>query len=308
MEEKIYISGHKNPDTDSIMSAIVAEYLYTQLGKNVEAIMQGEPSAETKFALEKLGLKIPRKTTSLNPGSKVILVDHNYKEESLDNIDELQIIEVIDHHAVKLVVGYPLYYRAEPVGCTCSILYKKFVENNVEIPEKIALAMLTAIISDTLLLKSPTCTNEDIEIVNKLEKIAKVDKNVYGLELLKAGTDLSAYTFDERISLDAKKANLGGSDVIIAQITTADIKEAMEDLDNYKKVINEKIEKDNLDLFMLLITDIINSDSQVIALGNKKEKVASAYNVKLENDTAFLKGIVSRKKQVIPVLTEEFNK
>lgn len=307
MENLVYIVGHKNPDTDATMSAIVLEYLYTKLGKNVKAIVQGNPSAETQFALNYANLQTPEVKTELPNGTHVVLVDHNYHEESLDNINELIIDNVVDHHAVKLTVGYPLYYRAEPVGCTCTILFKMFRENNVEIPKNIALAMLSAIISDSLLFKSPTCTQEDINVAKELEKIAEVDANVYGLELLKAGTDLSKYTIKERINLDAKTADFNGNKATVAQITTADINETLKELEDYKNGINTQIQENNLDLFMLLITDIINSNSQVIALGNKANIVELAYDVKLENDMAFLSGVVSRKKQVIPILTDTFN-
>ena len=145
--DKIYITGHKNPDTDTIMSAIVAEYLYTQLGYNVEAIKQGELNPETKFAIEKTGLRIPNTITKLTENSKIILVDHNNPMESIENISELNITNIIDHHAIKLDLGSPTYVRTEPVGCTATILFKMFRENSIEIPKNIALAMLSAIIS-----------------------------------------------------------------------------------------------------------------------------------------------------------------
>ena len=304
--ETVYITGHKNPDTDSIMSAIVLEDLYTKLGKNVVAIAQGTPSEETQFALDYIGLNAPKVVTTLEDGKHVILVDHNYHEESIGNFENIIIDEVIDHHAVKLVVGYPLYYRAEPLGCTCTILYKMYKENNVEISQKMALAMLSAIISDSLLFKSPTYTKEDEMVVLELEKIAGVNKEEYGLNLLKAGTNLSKYTIAERLNLDAKTADFNGSKVTVAQITTADLEEAFTEFDAYKAGIEKEVSENNLDLFMLLVTDIINSNSKVIAIGKMAHKVEEGYNVKLENDTALLEGVISRKKQVIPVLTEIF--
>ena len=145
-------------------------------------------------------------------------------------------------------------------------------------------------------------------IGEELAKIAGINKEEYGLNLLKAGTDLSDYTVKERLNIDAKTAEFNGFKATVAQITTADINESLKELDMYRDGINAEINENGLDLFMLLVTDIINSDSQVIALGNKQNVVEEAYNVKLENDNAFLKGVVSRKKQVIPVITEVFNK
>lgn len=300
---KIYITGHKNPDTDSIISAIVAEDLFTKLGYNVTAIAQGVPTEETQFVLNAIGKKAPMVHTKLEAGAHVILVDHNNEKETLDNIDELIIDRVIDHHAVKMMVGYPLYYRAEVVGCTNTILFKMYKENNIEISKDIALAMLSAIVSDTLLLKSPTTTAEDIDAVKELAKIAEVDANEYGLKMLKAGTDLSKYTIDEILNLDAKTAKIGNNTVIVAQITTVDIQENMQKKAEFEKRMNEIIKEQNLDLFMFLITDIITTNSQVIALGDKAGIIETGYSVKLENNTALLEGVMSRKKQVIPVIT-----
>ena len=287
--DKIYITGHKNPDTDTIMSAIVAEYLYTHLGYNVEAIKQGELNPETKFAIEKTGLRIPNTITKLSKDSKVILVDHNNPMESLENIKELNIINIIDHHAIKLDLGNPTYIRTEPVGCTATILFKMFRENSIEIPKNIALAMLSAIISDSLLFKSPTCTDEDKKVASELEKIAGINKEEYGMEMLKAGTDLSSYSIEEILNIDRKTAVYGNYKASINQVMTADIEETLKLKEKLEAGMQKMIENENLDLFMLLITDIINSDSTVIALGNKAEAVEKGYNVTLNNNMAVLK-------------------
>ena len=287
--DKIYITGHKNPDTDTIMSALVAEYLYTHLGYNVEAIKQGELNPETKFAIEKTGLRIPNTITKLTKNSKVILVDHNNPMESLENITELNITNIIDHHAIKLDLGIPTYVRIEPVGCTATILFKMFRENSIEIPKNIALAMLSAIISDSLLFKSPTCTDEDKKVASELEKIAGINKEEYGMEMLKAGTDLSSYSIEEILNIDRKTAVYGNYKASINQVMTADVKETLKLKEELEAGMQKIIENENLDLFMLLITDIINSDSTVIALGNKTEAVEKGYNVTLNNNMAVLK-------------------
>ena len=287
--DKIYITGHKNPDTDTIMSALVAEYLYTHLGYNVEAIKQGELNPETKFAIEKTGLRIPNTITKLTKNSKVILVDHNNPMESLENITELNIINIIDHHAIKLDLGSPTYVRTEPVGCTATILFKMFRENSIEIPKNIALAMLSAIISDSLLFKSPTCTDEDKKVASELEKIAGINKEEYGMEMLKAGTDLSSYSIEEILNIDRKTAVYGNYKASINQVMTADVEETLKLKEELESGMKKIIEEENLNLFMLLITDIINSDSTVIALGNKTEAVEKGYNVTLNNNMAVLK-------------------
>ena len=304
--EKTLIFGHKNPDTDSITSSLVMANLETKLGNNVEACALGVPNKETEFVLNYLGIEAPKvlKQEDIPDGSNIILVDHNNPEESISNLDKVNILKVIDHHCIKLNTSYPLYYRAEPVGCTETIMYKLYKENNIEIDKKIATLMLSAIISDTLLFKSPTCTDEDVKIGKELAKIAEIDIEKYGLDMLKAGTDLSSFSIDEILCLDAKQTNIKDVKVVINQVNTASIPEVMELKNDLETGMKKQIESKGLDLFMLLITDIVNSNSQVIALGNKSDLVEKSYGVKLENNTALLKGIVSRKKQVIPVLTE----
>ena len=183
-------------------------------------------------------------------------------------------------------------------------MYKLYKENNVKITKKIATLMLSAIISDTLLLKSPTCTEFDITAAKELEKIAEIDMQEYGLKMLKAGTDLSSFTIEEILNIDAKQTKIKDIPVIINQVNTASIPDVMSMKTDLENGIEKIIEEKNLELFMLLITDIINSNSQVIALGKRADLVEKAYGVKLEDNTALLKGVVSRKKQVIPVLTE----
>ena len=302
--EKILIFGHKNPDTDTITSSLVLADLETKLGKNVEAVAQGKPNKETEYVLNYLGIPTPRIIEDVEDGQEVMLVDHASFEESVPNLANAKILRVVDHHKLGLTTSYPLNYRAEAVGCTETIMYKLYKEYGVDIDKKIATLMLSAIISDTLLLKSPTCTEEDVQAVKELAKIADLDYEKYGLDMLKAGTDLSSFSIEEILSLDAKQTSLKDVKVIINQVNTASIPEVMEMKADLEAGMNKIIEEKGLDLFMLLITDIINSNSQVIALGNAASLVEKSYNVKLVDNTALLEGVVSRKKQVIPVMTE----
>ena len=302
--EKILVFGHKNPDTDSITSSIVMANFEKKLGNDAKACRLGNINKETEYVLNYLGIEVPELIESIPDGSNVILVDHNSQEESINNLDNLNILKVVDHHKVALSTSYPLYYRAEPVGCTETVLYKMYNEYGVKIDKEIASLMLSAIISDTLLLKSPTTTDEDRKAVKELSEISGLNPETYGLDMLKAGTDLSSFSIEEILKLDAKQATLKDTKAIINQVNTASIEEVMKMKKELEAGMEKIIEKENLDLFMLLITDIVNSNSQVIALGKAANLIEKSYNVKLEDNTALLKGIVSRKKQVIPVLTE----
>ena len=304
---KILVFGHKSPDTDSVTSAIVMTNLERKLGnEDVYACVLGKLNKETKYIFDYLNIDEPELLEKIEDGQEVILVDHNEFKQSVDNIENAKILKVVDHHRIcGLNTAEPLYYRAEPVGCTATVLYKMYKEKNVEIDKTIATLMLSAIISDTLLFKSPTCTKEDVEIAEELNKIACLNIEEYGLTMLKAGTDLSDVSAEGLVALDAKEITIAGNiNSVIAQVNTASIPDMLERKEEIENAMKKVIEEKNLDLFFFAITDIINSNSQVIALGKEASLVEKSYNVTLENNTAFLKGVVSRKKQIIPVLTE----
>ena len=302
--EEVLIFGHKSPDTDTICSAIVLENLLKKLGQNVKAVRNGEPNKETKFALNYFNVEAPELINGVEEGQEVILVDHNEFAQSADGIEKAKIKMVVDHHRVYgFETADPLYYRAEAVGCTNTILLKMNKENGVEVDKTTAGLMLSAIISDTLLLKSPTKTAEDEAAVKELAQIAGVDYEAYGLEMLKAGTDLSDYSAEELINLDCKKCELKDKKSRIAQVNTADIPEMMTRKAEIEAAMQKVIDEEGLDLFVFAITDIINSNSQAIVLGNETAIFERAFTT-LEDNTAFLPGVVSRKKQILPVLQE----
>ncbi|KSU89431.1 manganese-dependent inorganic pyrophosphatase [Bacillus sp. VT 712] len=306
--EKVFIFGHKNPDTDTICSAIAYADLKTKLGVNAEPVRLGDINGETQFALEKFNAEVPRFVAEVSKEvNEVILVDHNERQQSAIDIDQVRVLEVIDHHRIaNFETADPLYYRAEPVGCTATILNKMYKENGVEIEPNIAGLMLSAIISDSLLFKSPTCTDQDVAAAKELAAIAGVDAAEYGLAMLKAGADLGDKTAAELISLDAKEFTMGASKVEIAQVNAVDVNDVIERKTEIEEVIAATIQAKELDLFLLVVTDILNSDSTAIALGAEVSKVEQAYGVPLVNNMALLKGVVSRKKQVVPVLTSVF--
>ncbi|KRM44775.1 manganese-dependent inorganic pyrophosphatase [Lentilactobacillus parafarraginis] len=303
---KELVFGHQNPDTDAIVAAKAFSYLQNKLGYDTEAVALGNPNPETNFVLNYFDEPTPRviKTAS-NEVDSVMLVDHNEFQQSVSDIKDVTITHVVDHHRISnFQTEQPLFYRAEPLGCCSTVIVKMFDENKIEIPAQLAGLMLSAIISDTLLLKSPTTTDQDKIAVKTLAEIADIDYEKYGIEMLKAGTNVAAKSDQELIDSDAKSFTMGGKSVRIDQINVVDF----EDIDNRKDDIKNAMTKEaadkNYDLFLVLVTNVLNSDSKLLAVGEPLDAVEKAFNAKFANDTMPLPGVVSRKKQVVPPLTD----
>lgn len=305
---KILVFGHQNPDTDAIGAAIAFANLQKELGEDAEAVALGEPNEETAFALNYFGLNAPRVVEAVaNEAAQVMLVDHNEFQQSVVDIEKVEVLAVVDHHRIaNFQTANPLYYRAEPVGCTSTIVLKLYKENNVEVPKNIAGMMLSAIVSDTLLFKSPTCTQEDVQAATELAEIAGVDLEGYGLEMLKAGTNLETKSAAELIDLDAKSFPMGGSNLRIAQVNTVDLAEVFARQAELESAMQAANAANGYDLFVLVVTNILDSDSEILIVGEPKTNVEKAFNVTLTNNRALLEGVVSRKKQVVPQLTAAF--
>lgn len=305
---KTYVFGHKNPDTDSICSAIVYANMKQKLGVNAQAVRLGNLNKETEYVLKHAAVDAPPLIEKVpEEVEQVILVDHNEFQQSVDNIKDVTIQEVIDHHRIaNFETANPLYFRAEPVGCTATILLKISKEQGIEISKTDALLLLSAIVSDTLLFKSPTCTPEDEAAARELAQMAAVDLETYGLEMLKAGTDLGDKSIAELLSMDAKEFTMGAAKVEIAQINVVDIEAIYENQAEIEAEIHKIIAAKGLDLFLFVVTDILNSNSEVLALGAKSDHVEKAFGVTLVNNRALLEGVVSRKKQIVTSLEATF--
>ena len=305
--EEVIVFGHKSPDTDTICSAIVMADLQTKIrGKKVTPCRLGEINEETKFALKKFNAEAPKFIEKVEEGQKVILVDHNEFSQSVEGIENAKIEAVVDHHRINnFETSEPLFYYAQPVGCTSTILFELYSSNNIEIPAQMAGLMLSAIISDTLLLKSPTTTEKDKKALEALAKIADVDVNIYGLEMLKAGTNLDKYTEDELIRLDAKKIEKEDIKYVIAQVNTVSFPDILKRKEKIEQEINKEILAKGLSLFVFVITDIINSNSEAIVLGDRTDVIAKSYEIK--DNIAVMPGVVSRKKQMLPKILENLD-
>lgn len=308
---KFLVFGHQNPDTDAIASSYGWAHLEREVfGRDAEAVALGMPNEETAFALDYFGVTAPRVVESAKAEgvSQVILTDHNEFQQSIADIKDVEVVAVIDHHRVaNFETANPLYMRLEPVGSASSIVYRAFKENGVTPPKEVAGLLLSGLISDTLLLKSPTTHATDPQVAAELAEIAGVNLEEYGLTLLKAGTNLASKSAEELIDIDAKTFGLNGNDVRVAQVNTVDIAEVLERQAEIEAAMSAASAANGYSDFVLMITDIVNSNSEILALGSNMDKVEAAFNFKLENNHAFLAGAVSRKKQVVPQLTEAFN-
>ncbi|HGI1772606.1 TPA: manganese-dependent inorganic pyrophosphatase [Streptococcus agalactiae] len=308
---KILVFGHQNPDSDAIGSSVAFAYLAKEAwGLDTEAVALGTPNEETAYVLDYFGVQAPRVVESAKAEGveTVILTDHNEFQQSISDIKDVTVYGVVDHHRVaNFETANPLYMRLEPVGSASSIVYRMFKENGVSVPKELAGLLLSGLISDTLLLKSPTTHASDIPVAKELAELAGVNLEEYGLEMLKAGTNLLSKTAAELIDIDAKTFELNGEAVRVAQVNTVDINDILARQEEIEVAIQEAIVTEGYSDFVLMITDIVNSNSEILALGSNMAKVEAAFEFTLENNHAFLAGAVSRKKQVVPQLTESYN-
>lgn len=307
---KLLVFGHQNPDTDAIASSYAFDYLAKKaFDLDTEVVALGDPNEETAFALDYFGVSAPRVVTSAKAEGvdQVILTDHNEFPQSISDIREVEVYGIVDHHRVaNFETANPLYMRVEPVGSASSIVYRLFKENGVDVPKDIAGLLLSGLISDTLLLKSPTTHASDHRVAAELAELAGVKLEEYGMAMLKAGTNLASKSEAELIDIDAKTFELNGNAVRVAQVNTVDIAEVLERKEAIEAAIKEVMASEGYSDFVLMITDIVNSNSEILALGANMDKVEVAFDFKLEDNHAFLAGAVSRKKQVVPQLTESF--
>ena len=300
----ILVFGHKNPDTDTICSAIAYAELKGKLGKDVKAVRLGEINEETKFVLDYFKVEKPELIESVSE-KEIMLVDHNERTQTADGFEEAKVLELVDHHRISnFNVDEPLYVRMEPVGCTATIILKLFKENNLLPSPTTAGLMLSAIVSDTLLFKSPTCTECDVKAGKELAEIAGVNVEEYGLEMLKAGTALGGKSESELINMDMKIFEVDGSKIGVAQVNTVNEAELLERKEKLLVEIDNILNKEGLKFFIFAITNILSNDSIGIVAGDGNAVIEKAFNEKIDNNLIALKGVVSRKKQLIPPLTK----
>lgn len=303
----ICVVGHKNPDTDTVASAIAVADLYTKRGMQAKPVIQGPVTPETKFVLDKFGFVSPEILTDAT-GRKIVLVDHTDLSQSLDNLDKGEIVGVVDHHKLgDVTTPNPLEMWVWPVGCSATVIEAMYKFYGIEIPKNIAGILLGAILSDTVMYKSPTCTDADKKAVESLAKIAGVaDYKALGMDMFKVKSAVEGTPIRELVFRDYKDFNMSGTKVGIGQLEVIDLSmlDAMKGdlLEDIKKV---KAEKGNHSVFLLL-TDIMKEGSEMLIASDNPAVVEKAFGVKPEGTSVWLPGVMSRKKQVVPNFEKAF--
>ncbi|EKE25267.1 MAG: Inorganic diphosphatase PpaC [uncultured bacterium] len=303
---KIVVIGHKNPDTDSIISALVgAEYLEKVLGKNAKAYRAGILNNETKFILEKWEVEIPEEINPSIEIESVCLVDHNEVSQLAEGVDYNKVDFVIDHHKVAITTEKPFFMRLEPIGSTSSLLAKMFFEKGEFPSEVTSKLLLSGILSDTLNFTSPTTTQEDKEFAQKLNEIAKLDVESYVAEMFKAKSSLEGISTEEITTLDYKEFEMGNKKVGVGTWETTLPQSVNERKEEIFKILSERKESKKLDYIYFMVVDIIAGNCQLYIISDEEKTLAEkVFGESVENGIMLLKGVVSRKKQIVPPLTE----
>jgi len=320
MEHVVYVVGHKNPDTDSVCSAIAFAYLWNKwkekgsvnkmmkVEEEAVAVIQGDVNPETKYVLEKFGFEVPEIIKS-GEGKKVALVDHSEKAQTVDDIEKAEIVAIVDHHKIgDVTTPQPILFVNLPVGCTATVLKLLFDKTGVEIPKNIAGILLSSILSDTVIFKSATTTELDKEVAEELAKIAGIDDlTKFGVEIKAKLSAVDDLTARDIITRDYKDFDMAGKKVGVGQIELVDLSLIESRIDEiYAEMQKMKTEGGYAGIFLML-TDIMKEGTELLVVTDYPEVVEKAFGKKLEGKSVWLDGVMSRKKQVVPPLEKAFS-
>ena len=303
----LYTCGHIIPDSDSVCSAISLAYLLNKIGRAATPARQGELNPETKFILDKFGFEAPVLKTSF-ADDELFITDYSDIAQAPQDLDKTTVVGIVDHHKLgDITTSAPLECWIRPVGCTNTIVKEMYDYHKVEIPANIAAIMMCAILSDTVIFKSPTCTALDIQVVKELSKICGIeDFGALGMEMFKVKSEVEGTPVRDLVMRDYKNFDMHGFKVGVGQLEVVDgsvfdkIKDDL--MEDIKKVKDEQ----NLHTIALLLTDIMKEGSEVLVVSNDTSIFEKAFNCKLENGKIWLDGCLSRKKQIIPFLEPAF--
>lgn len=311
MAAPILVFGHKNPDNDAISAAVGYAYLKNELAKRAgsdavyEACRLGGLPPETEWILGENGIEAPRLIESLSEGQQVILVDHNETLQSADGLDAAEIVEIVDHHRLGgLVTAQPLRFNAKPVGSTAAIVAREFEIEGVELPRGIAALLLGAMLTDTVIMKSPTTTDFDRDIIARTAAAVGVDPVEYGMSIFKCRSNPAELPIDKLVNADAKEFELkNGNKVYIGQFETVDLKAVLGREAEIREAIKALVAEKGYQFVLFFATDILAEGSQFICEGDT-QFVSDVFGVNLnDGESAWMPGVLSRKKQVAaPIL------
>ena len=310
MKNKIISIGHKNPDADSVLAAVLVSRFGKKIfGVDIEAVVADEINNETKFVLDFLKIKKPRLLKKIK-NEKVVLVDTTEPNQIIDGLTEDNLLAIIDHHNLGgLQSSKPIYTRVEPIGCTGSVIYKILREENIKIDKKSAILIITCIVSDTLNFNSPTATSDDKKILKELNKIAKLDIKKFVNKLFTAKSSLKGISVKDIITKDYKQFEMGKYEVGIGIWETTDPESVNIQKSKIIKALLDKKKKEKLDYLFFAVVDIIKNNSHLYIIGEAENTLSKkVFGSDIKDEMMFLRGVVSRKKQVVPVLMKELGK
>ena len=305
----ICVVGHSNPDTDSVTAAIALATLINAQGGDAKACMQSSAedlNPESKMVLERFGLDAPEQISDV-AGKQVALVDFSDIGQAPDNIGDAEVVTIVDHHKIgDITTNNPILFRAEPVGCTGTVLNKMFKDAGVEIPKSIAGGMLSAILSDTVNFKSPTCTDDDKAAVADLKTIAGVDdtESLF-MDMLKAKSSVDGVPAKDLVFRDYKDFDMNGNKVGVGQLELATLDQVADIRDDLYKAM-EEVKADGRHSVLLMLTDVVKEGTDLVVISDDVALIEKAFDSKLDGTSMWIDGMMSRKKQTVPNLQKAF--
>ncbi len=304
---KVFVIGHKSPDTDSIAAAISYSYLKQQQGVEAVAARAGELNKESQYALDYFKVEAPELLTSVEPGTQLILVDHNESKQCVDGAKEAEVLELIDHHRVgDFETANPIFILVRPVGCVNTVIWGLYKAAGIQPTKEVAGMMLSAIISDTVLFRSPTTTEEDKTAVVELAAIAGVDYEAYGMDMLKAGADISDYPAEKLAGNDTKEFEANGKVFSCGQISVMDLAPINAKKAEIMAALEAAKAAKGYEASYLMVTDILAEDTYLWFTAGAEEAAEKAFDKKSEDGYVYLPKVMSRKKQVAPFLLKVY--
>jgi manganese-dependent inorganic pyrophosphatase len=305
----ISVVGHANPDTDSVTSAIALATLLNAQGMEAKACMQiaaADLNPESTTVLKRFGLAAPELLNDA-AGKKIALVDFSDLAQGPANLAAAELVTVVDHHKIgDITTNNPILFRAEPVGCTGTVLNKMFKEAGVAIPKDVAGGMLAAILSDTVNFKSPTCTDDDKAAVNDLKAIAGVtDTEELFMEMLKAKSAVDGVPAKDLLFRDYKDFDMKGNKVGVGQLELATLDQVAKVREELVKAM-EAVKAEGRHSVLLMLTDVVKEGTDLVVLSDDPALIEKAFDTKLDGNSMWIPGMMSRKKQTVPNLQKAF--